>query len=141
MLPPKLPRFCDHFLPKRTDSKFNAFPSGGFEKASGTRNQDSVAITSLPAEGIGSKKVCIYTRLGKKGLKKQRTPFFPIKLIAQLENCNSSYRITRTRFPVRSFRNSMNLHLLTRIASSCPRCRLGTFKVNAYLDNFPGKLH
>ena len=34
-LPPNLPRFCDQFLPKSTDSKFNAFSSGGFEKPPG----------------------------------------------------------------------------------------------------------
>ena len=53
MLPPKLPRFCDQFLPKITDSKFKIFSSRGFEKAPGTWNEYSVAMTSLPTEEIG----------------------------------------------------------------------------------------
>ena len=36
VLPPNLPRFCDQFLPKSTDSKFNT--SRGFENATGTWN-------------------------------------------------------------------------------------------------------
>ena len=67
----QLPRFYDQCLPKSTDSEFNDF-SSGFGKASGTRNWDSCAMTSLPTEEIektSPNKVCIYATMDNKALR------------------------------------------------------------------------
>ena len=66
-MPSKLPRFYGQFLPWITDPKFGAFSLGS--KAFGTRNQDSVAMTSLQTEEICLQIKCAYATMGNKRLK------------------------------------------------------------------------